>query len=143
MRRKVARFLALSAAEKAVLLRAMYWLPLTVIALKLGGLRGPSRAAAANARAPGLPPERIAQLVALASRHGLARGNCLSQSLTLQRLLGGANATALRIGARHGPAGLEAHAWIEHAGRPLNDTADVAERYTPFPSLPAVLPRLV
>lgn len=119
----------------------MYWLPLTVLALRLGGLRGPSRTA--GVRAPTLPPERIAQLVALASRHGLARGNCLSQSLTLQRLLGDDAATQLRIGARRGPAGLEAHAWIEHEGRPLNDTADVAQRFTPFPALPSALPRLV
>jgi hypothetical protein len=142
MRRKLARFLALSAVEKAVLVRAMWWLPVTVLALKLGGLRQSSRAAAAKGRAPGLAPGRIAQLVALASRHGLARGNCLSQSLTLQRLLGGAGATQLRIGARQGPAGLEAHAWIEHEGLPLNDTADVAERYAPFPALPSALPHL-
>lgn len=142
MRRKLARFLALPAAEKAVLLRAMYWLPVTVLTLRLGGLRGPSRAAGVRAPTP-LPPERIAQLVALAARHGLARGNCLSQSLTLQRLLDGAAATQLRIGARRGPAGLEAHAWIEHEGRPLNDTADVAQRFTPFPALPSALPRLV
>jgi hypothetical protein len=38
----------------------------------------------------------------------------------------------LRIGARRSDAGLEAHAWVELNGAPLNDRVDIAERFTPF-----------
>lgn len=135
--RRIASFLALTAPEKALLLQAFFWLPVTVLALRVRGLR-PLPAPAK--REPAVAPARIAELVAIAARHGLARGNCLSQSLTLRRLLGGGE---LRIGARRGACGLEAHAWVEHAGRPLNEAPDVAERFPPFPALPVALSRLV
>jgi len=146
MPKRVASFLALPAAERLVLLRAAFWLPVTVLALKLRGMGREVLAAPPAVRPPSgaVAPARIAHLVAIAARHGLARGNCLSQSLTLSRLLRAhGHGGQLRIGARRGATGLEAHAWVEHDGRPLNDAADVAQRYVPFPTLPALLPRLV
>ena len=83
-------------------------------------------------------------MVAIAARHGVHQGNCLSQSLTLQRLLARHGVAAeLRIGARRAGDRLEAHAWVEHQGRPLNDSADVAARFPPFRELHAPLPPLV
>ena len=144
MLRRIARFLALPAAERAVLLQALAWLPIITVVLRWRGLGALGVASRERRTGPDLAPARIADLVAIAARHGLVQGNCLSQSVTLRRLLARAGIAAeLRIGARRGPGGLEAHAWVEHDGRPLNDSDDVARRYPPFPKLPAVLPQLV
>jgi hypothetical protein len=60
-------------------------------------------------------------------------GNCLSQSLTLSWLLRrrGLEPT-LRLGVRLLEQKLDAHAWVVYDGRVLNDTQDVAERFTPL-----------
>ena len=140
------KFLALPPAERATLLRALVWLPVIALQLRLRGFdtascNARSVAATPDGRAP--DPRATARLVATAARHGLHRGNCLSQSLTLQRLLARQGvAVELRIGARRAGEKLEAHAWVEHDGRPLNDGADVAQRFPPF-DLRMPLPPLV
>lgn len=66
---------------------------------------------------------------------------CLARSLTLQLLLQRQGIPGeLRIGVRpsgpddeEGPGTLLFHAWIEVAGTPVNDGADVGERYATFP----------
>ena len=139
---RVARFLALSRAERAILVQALLWLPVTSASLRLRGL--PRRAPASLSRPrPSVSPARVAKLVGIASRYGLVRGNCLSRSLTLQRLLRrNGVASELRIGVRRAGAALEAHAWVELDGRPLNDSADVAQHYAPFEGLASALPPL-
>jgi hypothetical protein len=87
---------------------------------------------------PGVAKDRalhLALLVGIAARNGPYRGTCLSRSFTLLQLLQreGINAD-LRLGVRK-EATLEAHAWVEYEGRPLNDTPDVATRYAPYPPL--------
>lgn len=140
------KFLALPPAERATLIRALVWLPVIALQLRLRGFDAASRGArsinaAPDGRAP--DPRATARLVATAARHGLHRGNCLSQSLTLQRLLARDGIAAeLRIGARRAGERLEAHAWVEHEGQPLNDGADVARRFPPF-DLRTPLPPLV
>jgi len=42
----------------------------------------------------------------------------------------------LRFGVRRDSADLEVHAWVEHLGLPLNDSADVAERFKLVPLPP-------
>jgi Transglutaminase-like superfamily len=75
----------------------------------------------------------IANLVRAAASHGPYRANCLKQSLALWWLLRLKGIeSALRIGVRKAPAGVEAHAWIECSGRPLNDHEDVLLLYPPF-----------
>lgn len=89
--------------------------------------------------APQLPPDlpRMVSIVRGTVSNGPLRGNCLSESLTLQHLLNrSGHACTLRIGARRSATGLEAHAWVELNGIPVNDGADVAERFPPFPGLP-------
>jgi hypothetical protein len=77
-----------------------------------------------------------ARLVAWAARYGVCRGNCLSQSLTLCRLLRRRGIEAqLKIGVRRAGTTLEAHAWVQLADTPLNDTPDVPQRFAPFPAL--------
>ena len=143
MRRRIASFLALPAAERKVLLEALVRLPLNAAMLRLRGL-GSLPPADVRPAAPVVSPSRMAALVAVAARNGLVRGNCLSQSVTLHQLLRRAGVAAqLRIGARRAADGIEAHAWVEHDGRPLNDSADVAARYPPFTAAAGALPRLV
>lgn len=129
-----------------MLLQALAWLPWIALQLRLRGFEAVHRAsrpaAARHADAP--DPRATARLVGIAARHGLVRGNCLSQSLALKRLLDRQGIPSeLRIGARRAGAALEAHAWIEHEGRPLNDGADVAARFPPFQDLTSALPPLV
>jgi hypothetical protein len=82
----------------------------------------------------------VARLVGLAARHGLPRSSCLPRSLTLWRLLRSRGIEArLRFGVRTEDGRLDAHAWVEHGGRPLNDASDVGERYAAFDGS-AVLP---
>jgi hypothetical protein len=141
---RLAKFLALPAAERAALASALIWLPLTAAQLRVFGFET-ARRSVQSVRAGGATLEAVAlaRLVSIASRHGLARGNCLSQSLTLQRLLRGHGfASELRIGVRRAGAALEAHAWVELDGRPLNDRADVAQHYAPFDGLASALPPL-
>jgi hypothetical protein len=75
----------------------------------------------------------IAHVVRAAASNGPYRANCLERSLTLWWLLRLTGIeSALRIGVRTAPVGVEAHAWIECGGRPLNDREDVSLRYSPF-----------
>lgn len=66
-------------------------------------------------------------------RFSLLPGNCLSQSLALNRLLRQRGIEpALRLGVRLTGPRFDAHAWVEHDGRVLNDTQDVHTRFTPL-----------
>ena len=67
----------------------------------------------------------------MAASQGPCRANCLKQSLALWWLLRLTGIeSALRIGVRKGPVGVEAHAWIECRGPPLNDREDVSIRFS-------------
>ncbi len=39
---------------------------------------------------------------------------------------------AVRIGVRNGPAGFEAHAWVEVGGVPVNEASEVVELFVAF-----------
>jgi len=75
----------------------------------------------------------IARTVRVAARHGIYHANCLEQSLVLWRLLARKGIESeLRFGARKEDVRLEAHAWLECCGVPLNEAADVYEQFSPF-----------
>ena len=77
--------------------------------------------------------QSASRMLDAASRRGLVRGNCLSRSMALWWLLRRRGIPAqLRIGARKIGSQLEAHAWVEVAGRAVNDSDDVQTRYAPF-----------
>lgn len=66
-------------------------------------------------------------------RYSPLPGNCLSRSLVLfWSLRRRGLAPDLRLGVSLADGVFAAHAWVEHEGRVLNDTADVARRYAPF-----------
>ncbi len=124
------------------MLKAFLALPLVAAALRCCGLKrlqtvlnyGRTGAADLPVSAPGMEQARVtARLVQASARHCLFRPNCLQQSLVLWWLLRRQGvAGELRIGVRPEVTGLEAHAWVEFQGVPLNDGADVHQRFAPF-----------
>lgn len=131
----------LSHTDRSVLLFAWLNIPWTAFSLKLHGFKrvharlhtnrthAPTTEAAADLDAA----LRMARLVDIANRKGLYEGNCLSRSLTLAQLLQRHGiAFDLKIGVRKNANKLEAHAWLECAGVPINDSADVGKRFLPM-----------
>ena len=152
MMRAIRKFLALPGAERWLLVQAMAALPLvTLILVTLGPRRcylALARLApitvggALSATSAGRRASRTAWLVRVASIHGLVKGNCLGQSLTVWCLLRRQGIPAsLRIGVRIRHGRLEAHAWTEHRSRVLNDDADVGRRFSPFDDVHGVFER--
>jgi hypothetical protein len=73
------------------------------------------------------------RLVRIAARYSLIPLNCLPKSLALWWLLHRQGiGSDLRIGVIPKEGRLEAHAWVEFQGVPLNDQDDVHERFAPF-----------
>jgi len=118
--RTLARFLALSGADRRLLLRALAALLIVRVALSLVSVER-LRLWAARTQTPGAPQpiERVAWAVSAVSRR-LPGATCLVSALALQRLLSReGHPSALHIGvARHGQA-FAAHAWVEVEGRTL------------------------
>lgn len=132
--RKLRTFLALSGAERAAFLQAWTWVCASKLSLRVVGLprtlawcrRAPTPTAAAN-----LP--RAARWVGVAARNVPGGASCLVRSLALLGLLHrGGTAAELRVGVGRTAPRLEAHAWVEVDGVPVNDAPDVAARYPPF-----------
>lgn len=126
---------ALRREDRGSFVRAWAYLLLADVALRilpvhrvealLRRLGGRSRRAADSAQ--------LAYLVGAASRHHLRPMNCLPRSLALQALLRRHGIEAdLRIGVRREAGELRAHAWIEQAGRPVGEPADVELRFQPL-----------
>ena len=136
--RKISRFRALSATDRRTLLTAMALLPLFRIALHLLGLQRLQARLHRTPLARANPPDhddlmRIGTLVNHASNHVLGPDNCLTRSLYLWWLLRRKGVYCqLRIGVRLADGGLIAHAWVEHAGVPVNDRHDVGAAFDPF-----------
>jgi hypothetical protein len=72
-------------------------------------------------------------LVDTCADHYIRPVSCLRRSIALGKLLTRRGlSAAIRIGVTHDGRDFRTHAWLEHGGRVLNDTADVAARYRPF-----------
>jgi hypothetical protein len=132
--RRLRTFLALPGAERAAFLEAWAAVCASKLCLRLLGLRRTLawyRRAAAPAAATGLP--RAARWIGVAARYTPGGASCLVRSLALLGLLRRRGIAAeLRVGIGKTAPQLEAHAWVEVDGAPLNDAADVAARYPPF-----------
>jgi hypothetical protein len=120
-----------------LLLAASTLLPVMALRLRLEGLsRVRSRVEHASGARDALAIDRVARIVDIAARHAPVRVGCLPRALTLQWLLRRRGVPAdLRVGVRKEGDRLDAHAWVEHAGTPLMEPADVAERFAPFDPL--------
>lgn len=138
------RFCRRPPEDRALILRAALFMPLTRAGLRLLGFRRWKRLLESLTR-PVRPPRilplealcetalRAARAVRSAELHGPASPNCLERSLTLWWVLRRSGVDSeLHIGARKEGARFEAHAWVELAGQVLNDGAEVHQRYAPF-----------
>ena len=73
------------------------------------------------------------RVVDLAVRRLPLQLTCLMRSLVLAALLRAQRVPVeLRIGVRPGGAPLDAHAWVEYDGRPINETPEVVATFTTF-----------
>ena len=135
---KLARFLALPWPERRTLLAALALLPLFWLALRIHGLQRLQARLHRKPQPGGTPPaldelKRTGALVNAAAHRVLGPNNCLTRSLYLWWLLRRRGVPCeLRIGVRMAQGALEAHAWVEHAGVPVNDRTDVSDHFHAF-----------
>jgi hypothetical protein len=132
--------------ERRLVLLALILLPSMALTLRLLGLRRSQAVWTRLAFNPRPPADlsdaatvegearATARMVKAAASHGPYRATCLRQSLALWWLLRLQGIDGLlHIGVRKADnATMEAHAWVELGGQPLNDREDVRLRYAPF-----------
>lgn len=137
------RFVRFSSRERRLFFYAFFALPVLGCALRLFGLRKTQEWMAARrkrAESRGRPIKsdnadvyRMVRMIGAASRYGLVRGSCLSQSLVLWHLLQREGyAAKLLVGGRREGESFEAHAWVEIRGEALNDAKGLRALYAPF-----------
>jgi Transglutaminase-like superfamily len=138
------KFKNLSKQEQRLFIRAVFILPIIAIAIRLLGLNRWQTALATLSSFDRTPVKSetidtlgqaniTARMIRTASWHGFYRANCLQESLALWWLLRRQGIESnLRFGARKAAGRIEAHAWVEFTGLPLNESLDVDRRFNPF-----------
>jgi len=121
---RLERLRALTPTERRLLAEALALLPVATVSLRLVGLRRTQallqRFLRESSLREGIDAPAVARLVSIAARHGPVRATCLPASVALDSLLRRYGMRGrLRLGVRRHQGRLEAHAWIEHEGRPL------------------------
>lgn len=135
---KLDKFRALSWPDRRTLLAALLWLPVFRAGLRVLGLRRMQawiqhKPPGAVRTASPADAKRLGALVNRAARQGFFRDSCLTRSLLLCWLLRRRGVMPnLRIGVRLVNGALDAHAWVEQDGMPINDRPDIASDYPPF-----------
>lgn len=138
---RLTRWRALSFADQRTLLAAAAWMPLFWYCLRVWGLprfqARLERSKVAAAKDMSLADIRaLGELVNIAARHTLGPRTCLTRSLLLGWLLRRRGvASNLRIGVRLTNGALDAHAWVECEGIPVNDRPDVGTQFASFGDL--------
>lgn len=81
----------------------------------------------------------VARAVRRAATFGPVRARCLARSLAIVRLLAreGIGGAHIRIGVRRADGKFEAHAWVEHSGRPVSDPVERVAAFLPLVDVPA------
>jgi len=130
------RFRRLPPSERRTALAAILLLPLAAAGLRLLGYRSMLAVLAHTPRAApaaGVDGLRSAAIVARVAEAIPGRPQCLVRSLVLGAILRfqGRNA-CLRIGVRRVNGALDAHAWVELDGSPLDDCDRVARGFLPL-----------
>jgi hypothetical protein len=130
--------------ERWLLAQAVLLLPLTRLGLRALGWRrwcavlgrlGPRLQGRADTPLASKEQQAraTARMVQAAARHGLCGASCLPQSLVLWWLLRRQGIPGeLRIGVRRHEGRLQGHAWVEHAGRSLEEHEDNRYRFARF-----------
>ena len=138
---RLVQFHSLNAMQKRMLLSAWLWLPLFWLGLRVLGLPRFQawllKTPAQSVHSLTLPVVReLGEAVNIAARHTPFPVTCLSRSLLLGWLLHRRGvASGLCIGVRLTQGKLDAHAWVECNGMPVNDWPDVVSRFTSFGDL--------
>lgn len=136
--KKLRTFLALGPAERRAFLQAWRWVWASRARLRLFGLARTLRAWRRPAR-PAATWPAAARWIGIASRYCPGGGNCLVRSVALYGALRHAGVPAdVRIGVGRTAPQLDAHAWVELDGVPVNDADDVGARYAAFRDLHAL-----
>ena len=139
--RHLAQFRALSQVEQRTLLTAAACMPIFWLGLRVLGLPR-LQARLERAKKPVCPAitlteiRALGELVYIAARHTLGPRTCLTRSLLLGWLLRRRGVESqLRIGVRLTQGVLDAHAWVECEGVPVNDRANVSAQFASFGEL--------
>lgn len=133
---------SLSRDERSFLVRAVFWLPVTLALLRLIGFRrtlalyerGNTLAVGNSPGTDDLDTARMAaRMIGIAARHGRFGARCLQQSILLIKFLHARGiACKLRLGSQRKDEEFGAHAWVECGGVAVNDGSDVRLRYAAF-----------
>ena len=139
--RYLARWGALSRADQRTVLMAsagmpVFWLGLRVLGLPRFQASLQRLPVASSSSIPLTDIRALGELVNMAARHTLGQRTCLTRSLLLCWLLQRRGVQSdLRIGVRLIQGALQAHAWVECEGIPVNDRSDVSAQFVPFGDL--------
>lgn len=139
--RHLAQFRKLTLSQQRTLLAAALWMPVFWLGLRMLGLprfqvwlRGSREPRWVVMTLDEI--QALAELVNIAARHTLGPVTCLTRSLLLGWMLRRRGVESqLRIGVRLASGVLEAHAWLECEGAPVNDRRDVSDEFAPFSDL--------
>ena len=135
------RFWQLPGSERPIVLQSAFWLTATWFALRLIGFRrwsgflerDPIVAKTSGNSSQLAEARNITRLLSAAASHLFVRTNCLEQAMALSYVLRRRGIPAeLRFGARKDSPRLEAHAWVEHLGIPLNEDRGEHLHFLPF-----------
>lgn len=139
--RRLARFRGLSGSDRRTLLAAAAWMPIFWLGLRVLGLprfqaRLQHSKSTVNVAMPLADIQALGEIVNIAARHTLGPRTCLTRSLLLGWLLRRRGVESqLRIGVRLNQGALDAHAWVECDGVPVNDQPDVGAQFASFGDL--------
>lgn len=137
MLHKLHAFFSLSQAESWLFLQAWFTLLAADLGLRTLSFRRAQSLLAGHPPAASPAPAdatldiyEISHLLNLAARHHLYPMTCLRRALALQGLLARRGVpTRLRFGVQRLPEGINAHAWLEYNGRPINAPQTVESDY--------------
>ncbi len=139
MRRKLARFRRLSSEQRQIVLMSLGLLPAVQLSLRVRGFRWTAGLLGAYSSRQPLPvnpdcAQPVVEAVQLVASRPVVGAKCLGRSLVLWFLLRrrGIDAQLVLGTERPRDGELPAHAWVEVDGIPVNDVADVRERYGSF-----------
>ena len=139
----LSKFHSLSNQEKVFFLQAIVSLPLVRIGLKTLGYQRIRRLLSQVGRLQATPQGKqgdidniaraAAKMVHRAAQTRIGRANCLPRSLTLWSLLRSQGMDSdFCLGVKKNSRTIEAHAWVEYHGTPLNEGPDVSQQFAPF-----------
>ena len=144
MGRRARRVRSLTANQWRIVVRSAYLVPVVKVRLRQKGFGATLEALSRGAQAPvdeALTQEEAvaigrdtAEAVGLVAHRPVIGDRCLGRSLVTWSLLRRRGIDSALVMGAAPPAGeaLEAHAWVEVAGVPVNDRPDVRERFGRF-----------